>query len=518
MADRFSEWIWEDEARAERLTREYNDRFNSYVLRSYDGVKPALPGLADGWKPREHQNSAVTRILNEPAVLLAHEVGAGKTAEMVMGAMELRRTGLAKKPAIVVPNHMLEQFTREFLECYPNANILAAGTKDLEKDKRRRFVARAATGDWDCIILTQKAFEKIDMTADAQRAYMEEELQQLRDQMERAKEHGEDSRAFKQLEKQLMRAEERLKAKLDAKRDEGNIYWEHTGIDYLMVDEAHMYKNLRTPSRIEGAGIAGSTRASDLHMKLHYLRSKSESGRAVTLATGTPIANSVTEAYTMMRYLRPDLLEEAGIEDFDTWAATFGNVVTDVEMNPDGNGFRMKARFSKFQNVPELLRMYRISADVKTAADLNLPTPTVRRDANGKRGETIVTPADDAQLEYIQELGVRAEAVRAKRPWEWVNDPVRGIKGMPRAQYEELYGEVPDPPEDPADRGGGPEDRCRRRPDRRHLERDQGPRLPHVQGRSDAAPDAGRHADRVHGPGHAEGQAVQEEGRRGGRG
>ncbi|GAB2467805.1 hypothetical protein GCM10027187_39960 [Streptosporangium sandarakinum] len=452
MADRFSEWIWEDEARAERLTREYNDRFNSYVLRSYDGVKPALPGLADGWTPRDHQNSAVTRILNEPAVLLAHEVGAGKTAEMVMGAMELRRTGMAKKPAIVVPNHMLEQFTREFLECYPNAKILAAGTKDLEKDKRRRFVARAATGDWDCVILTQKAFEKIDMTAESQKAYMEEELAQLRAQMERAKEAGEDSRAFKQLEKQLMRAEERLKAKLDARRDEGNIYWEHTGIDYLMVDEAHMFKNLRTPSRIEGANIAGSTRASDLHMKLHYLRSKSESGRVVTLATGTPIANSVTEAYTMMRYLRPDLLEEAGIEDFDTWAATFGNVVTDVEMNPDGNGFRMKARFSKFQNVPELLRMYRVSADVKTAADLHLPTPPVRKDANGKRGETKVIPADDAQLEYIQELGVRAEAVRAKRPWEWVNDPVRGIKGMPRAQYEEIYGEIPDPPEDPADR------------------------------------------------------------------
>ncbi|WP_449061739.1 helicase-related protein [Planomonospora algeriensis] len=313
-------------------------------------------------------------------------------------------------------------------------------------------MARAATGDWDCVILTQKAFEKIDMHPDSQRAYMEEELAQLRAQMERAKEYGEDNRAFKQLERQLVKAEEKLKEKLDSRRDEGAVYWENTGIDYLMVDEAHMFKNLRTPSRIEGAGIAGSTRASDLHMKLHYLRSKSASGRVVTLATGTPIANSVTEAYTMMRYLRPDLLEEAGIEDFDTWAATFGEVVTDVEMNPDGNGFRMKARFAKFQNVPELLRMYRVSADVKTAADLNLPTPAVRRDANGNRGETVVIPADDAQLEYIQELGVRAEAVRARKPWAWVNDPGRGIKGMPQGQYEELYGPVPPQPEDPADR------------------------------------------------------------------
>ncbi|WP_433542063.1 SNF2-related protein (plasmid) [Streptosporangium sandarakinum] len=412
MSERFSEWVWENPERAERLARIYNDKFNSIVLRSYDGIEPALPGLAAGWTPREHQKAAVTRILSEPSVLLAHEVGAGKTAEMVMGAMELRRTGMAKKPAIVVPNHMLEQFSREFLELYPQAKILAAGSSDLTGDKRREFVARAATGDWDAVILTQRAFEAIDMRPEAQEAYMNEELDKLRAQIARAKEREGKSLTLKRLENALQKAEEKLKAKLDGKKDEGAVYFEQTGIDYLMVDEAHHYKNLRTPSRIEGAGIDGSNRASDLHMKLHYLRSQSTSGRVVTLATGTPIANSVTEAFTMLRYLRPDLLEAADIDDFDSWAATFGDIVTDVELNPDGNGFRQKSRFAKFRNVPELLRLYRVSADVKTAADLKLPTPPVRKDANGNRGETIVIPASEEQLAYIQALGVRAEKVR----------------------------------------------------------------------------------------------------------
>ncbi|MFG6197775.1 helicase-related protein [Nonomuraea sp. JJY05] len=435
LSERFSEWVWENPDRAERLARIYNDRFNSIVLRSYDGANPLLPGLAHDWKPREHQKAAVARIVNEPAALLAHEVGAGKTAEMVMGAMELRRTGMARKPSIVVPNHMLEQFTREFLELYPNAKILAAGTKDLEKDKRREFVARAATGDWDAIILTQKAFEKIDMHPDVQQAYRDDELQKLRDAVERAKLFGDDSRLLKRLMRQLVQAEEKIKAKLaGAKRDEGNVYFEHTGIDYLFVDEAHMYKNLRTPSRIEGAGIDGSGRASDLHMKLHHLRGKTESGRVVTFATGTDIANSVTEAYVMMRYLRPDLLEEAGIDDFDTWAATFGDVITDIELNPDGNGFRQKARFAKFRNVPELLRLYRVFADVKTADDLGLPTPPVRKDANGNRGETIVVPASTEQLDYIQDLGQRAEAVRSSNPRRWIN-------GVPEEEWIAENGE-----------------------------------------------------------------------------
>ncbi|MFC4014622.1 SNF2-related protein [Nonomuraea purpurea] len=414
MAERFSEWVWENPERADRLARVYNDQFNSIVLRSYDGAEPALPGIAADWqgKVATHQKAAVARIINEPATLLAHEVGAGKTAEMVMGAMELRRTGMASKPTIVVPNHMLEQFTREFLELYPNANILAAGSADLTGEKRREFVARAATNDLDCVILTQKAFEKIDMHPDKQRDYRDSELNKLRASIAKAREFGEDSRLLKRLERQLVQAEEKLKAKLDSKKDEGNVYFEHTGIDYVFVDEAHMYKNLRTASRIEGASIDGSGRASDLHMKLHHLRENSRSGRVVTFATGTDIANSVTEAYVMMRYLRPDLLREAGIDDFDTWAATFGDVIVDVELNPDGNGFRSKARFAKFRNVPELLRIYRVFADVKTAEDLGLPTPKVRRDANGNRGETVVVPASMEQLDYIKELGERAEKVR----------------------------------------------------------------------------------------------------------
>ena len=332
LAERFADWAWEKPVRAAALARTYNDRFNSLVLRSYDDAQLSLPGLALTFRPHAHQVAAVARIIHEPAVLLAHEVGAGKTAEMIMGITELRRLGLVRKPAVVVPNHMLEQFAREWLQLYPQAKVMIAGQDDLQRTRRRQFVARCATGTWDGIVMSRSAFERIPLSAAEQQQYMDRELAQFRRWIAEAKKAN--SPSVKKLEGMLLRAQERLKAKLDSAKDHG-ITFEATGIDYLCFDEAHGYKNLRTPSNIRDAAIDGSQRASDLDMKIDYLRRRN-GRRVVTFATATPIANSVTEAYVMQRYLRPDLLDAAGIEVFDTWAATFGQVDLPGRAGPRG--------------------------------------------------------------------------------------------------------------------------------------------------------------------------------------
>jgi hypothetical protein len=409
--ERFSEWLWEDPARARRLQGVYNDRFNAIVLRSYDGTERAFPGMSDAKVPRPHQVAAVERIVSEPAALLGHVVGAGKTLEMAMGCAELKRLGLANKPSIVVPNHMLEQFSREYLEAYPQAKILAAGTKDLDGDRRREFVARAATGDWDCVILTQGAFEAIPMSKDQQKAYIDRELATMRAQLLAMQSSSASGKAHdntvKKMEKAVIRAEEAMKKKLDKQKDVG-VSFDQTGIDHVMVDEAHMYSNLRTLSNIQGAAIEGSDRATDLHMKLEYLRASSQSGKVATFATGTPIRNSITQMYVMQRFMRPDLLEEAGIHSFDQWAATFGQVVEEMELKPEGIGFRQTSRFAKFRNVPELLRLFHVFADIKTAEDLNLPTPALE---TGAVQNVTVQPSEELRA-YVAQLGERAEAVR----------------------------------------------------------------------------------------------------------
>lgn len=415
ISERFTEWLWENPERSRRMQARYNEQFNAIVLRNYDDTERTFPGMAAEFKPRPHQVAAVERIVNEPTALLGHVVGAGKTAEMTLGTGELKRLGLANKPAIVIPNHMLEQFSREYLEVYPQARILAAGTQDLTGDKRREFVARAATGEWDAVILTQGAFEKIPLSVDAQRAYIDRELSDMREQLETARNAAAGERknsaadkTVKKMEKQLLSAEEALKKKLDKEKDTGGVSFEETGIDYLMVDEAHGYSNLRTLSNIPGAGNTGSDRATDLHMKLEWLRDTSQSGRVATFATGTPIRNTVTQAYIMQRFLRPDLLREAGIHGFDQWAATFGEVVEEMELKPEGRGFRQTARFAKFRNVPELLRLFHTFADIKLADDLKLPTPELRGG-----GPQIVTVAPSEELrDYVRQLGNRADDVR----------------------------------------------------------------------------------------------------------
>lgn len=418
--ERFSEWLWEDADRARKMASRYNDLFNALVLRQYDGSARAFPGMADSWDPREHQRNAVERIVNEPTAMLAHVVGAGKTAEMVLGTAELKRLGMARKPAIVVPNHMLEQFTREYLEIYPQAKILAAGSEDLRGDGRREFVGRAATGDWDVVILTQGAFESVPMSQEQQQAYIDREMATMRAQLAQAQADEMSVRAgfdagtrkniektVKKMETALLRAEEALKKKMDKQKDVG-VSFEQTGIDYLMVDEAHGYSNLRTLSNIQGAGTTGSDKATDLHMKLEYLRETSQSGRVATFATGTPIRNTVTQAYVMQKFLRPDLLEEAGITSFDQWASTFGETVDSMELKPEGTGFRQTTRFAKFRNVPEFLKMFHTFSDVKMADDLKLPTP----DLVGGKATTVTVPSTDALAEYIAELGERADLVR----------------------------------------------------------------------------------------------------------
>ena len=413
LAKHFAAWAWQDPARAEDLARTYDERFNSLVLRSYDDAQLTLPGLSLAFRPRPHQVAAVARMIHEPAVLLAHQVGAGKTAEMIMGVTELRRLGLVRKPAIVVPNHMLEQFAREWLQLYPQSRVLVARREHLRGDRRREFVARCATGDWDGIVISRSSFERIAVSPAEQARYLQRELDQMRAWIETAKQG--EGLTVKRLEAVLLRAEERLKNRLDSARDDG-ITFEATGIDYLCVDEAHGYKNLQTASNITDAAIDGSMRASDLDMKISYLRRRN-GARVVTFATATPIANSVTEAHVMQRYLRPDLLEAAGVLVFDSWAATFGQTVSQVELAPEGgNSFRVKSRFARFRNVPEMLRMWHVFADVKTAADLDLPVPALaRRSGDGRREtETVTVEPCDELIGYVAGLGRRAEAIRGR--------------------------------------------------------------------------------------------------------
>lgn len=419
LAERFADWCWEDTDRAETLARVYNDTFNAIVLRSYDSAGPetmALPGLAEGFVPRPHQYAAVARMIAEPGVLLAHEVGAGKTAEMAIGAMELRRLGLVRKPAIVVPNHQLAQWAHDFASLYPRARLLIATKADLTAARRREFVARAATGDWDAVLMTHSAFERLPMSLETQRAYLDREAEEMTRWLDALVATGErQSPSVKRVQRMLLAARERVKAKLDSATDPG-VTFEQTGIDQVCVDEAHLFKNLRTPSNIAGAAIEGSQRAQDLDMKLWWLRSR-QGARVVTLATATPIANSITETWVMQRYTRPDLLDDAGLTTFDQWAATFGKVVTTVEMTPDATGFRLHDRFARFTNVPELLRLWHVSADIKTAAELDLPVPALAaRPEDGQRApRTVLIAPSPALRKFVATLGERADRIAPRR-------------------------------------------------------------------------------------------------------
>lgn len=448
MRERFAEWVWQDPQRADRLAETYNRMFNATVLRSYDGQHRTLPGLATWFTPHPHQRAAVDRIVSEPSVGLFHQVGAGKTAEMVMGTQELRRLGMANKPAIVVPNHMLEQFTREYLALYPRANVLAAGSEDLTKDNRRLFMAKVATGDWDAVIMTRGAFHSVPVSAETEADYLARDQDTLRASLTRMSDDPTNARMVKRIQTQLAQNEQANKRKLDRPRDEG-LTFEQLGIDYLMVDELHDYKNLRIVSSIRDAAHEGSKRATDLDMRLDYLR-RTHGDRVFTGATATPIANSIAEAYVMQRYIRPDLLDKAEMPDFDSWAATFGETVTAVELAPEGGGnYRTTTRFARFRNVPELLTMWHVAADVKTAEDLTyLSRPQLRARKDGQRlPETVVITPSDEMSAYVVDLGDRAEKVRA-RLVEPTEDNMLKISGEGRAAALDLRLVGQEPPED----------------------------------------------------------------------
>jgi N12 class adenine-specific DNA methylase len=408
---RFSKWVWQDPDRAFRLVRKYNETFNTNVLGTFDGSHLTLPGSSAAIALNPHQKNAIWRGLQAGSTLIGHVVGAGKTFTAVALAMESRRLGLANKPAIVVPNHMLEQIRREFLQLYPGAKILVAEKEALDKDHRKEFVARCATGDWDAVIMTHRGLEAIPMSAATRADYLNRAITEYKAVLLEAS-ATEDGRSptVKQLEKAVTRlTERRTRLRAEHRKDDG-VNFERTGIDHIIVDELHLFKRLAFATKMLGISGEGSQRAEDLHMKVQYLDERNP-GRALTGLTGTPITNTLAEMFTLQRYFAPRALADRGISHFDSWAATFGRTVTQLELAPDGGSYRINTRFAKFANVPELIKMFREFADIQTADMLNLPTPKLI----GGKANIVVVPASPELKAYIADLVTRAEAIKNRK-------------------------------------------------------------------------------------------------------
>lgn len=409
----FSQFVFQDPTRRKRLVRLYNDTFNNIRLRTYDGQHLSFDGMAPHIKMREHQQDAVWRAMCSGNALFAHVVGAGKTFTMIASAMEMKRTGLARKPLFVVPNHMLEQFAREFLTLYPGANLLVATKEDFSRDRRKVFTARMATGEWDGVIMTHSSFEKIPMSPDFQAEFIRGEVAEYEKLLVTIDDDTIKNSVTKKVEKLKEKQRILLGEMAASERKDDGLYFEQTGADVLFVDEAHMFKNLQMPTkmdRVAGINTDGSKRSFDLFMKARYLHSRTP-GRGLVCATGTPISNSVCEMYTMLRFLMPDQLEARGIGHFDAWAANFGEVINALEIAPDGAGLRVNTRFAKFKNLPELLSLFRLVADVQTASMLKLPVPKIK----GGKPEIITSPMTDAQLDVQEGLVRRYEVIRGGR-------------------------------------------------------------------------------------------------------
>ncbi len=410
LKERFKEWIWRDDERRERLVRKYNDEFNNIRLRTFNGDHLTLPGASPVIILHRHQKAAVWRILQTPNCLLAHVVGAGKTFTMVAAAMELKRLGFARKPLFVVPNHMLGQFSSELLSLYPGANILVATKDDFEKQKRQTLMSRIATGNWDAVIVTHSGFEKIAISRAAQEEFIGEQLRELSLAIEQQRE---DSRIVKQLERAKKRLEFKLKALTASEKKDDTLTFEELGVDRLFVDEAHYFKNLFYVSkmtRVAGLPQTASQRAFDMFLKVRHVQ-RLNGGGGVVFATGTPIANSVAEMFTMQRYLQMTALKALQVDHFDSWAATFGEPVTAMELSPDGSGYRLHTRFARFINVPELMQQFRQTADIQTQSMLKLPIPTMHMD----KPIVISAPRSPELKEIVEKLVKRAEALRSGR-------------------------------------------------------------------------------------------------------
>ena len=409
--DAFKDWIWKDPTRRQMLVKEYNERFNSLRPREYDGSHILFHGMSPEITLRPHQKNAIAHILYGGNTLLAHVVGAGKTYEMVAAAMEKKRLGLCTKTLICVPNHLTEQLAGEALQLYPNANILVARRTDFEKANRKRFCAKIATGNYDIIVIGHSQFERIPLSQERQVEYLQSQIHDVISQVAQLKEERAENFTVKQMERMRKQLEKKLDKLNDQSRKDDVVTFEQLGVDSLMVDEAHAFKNLAVLSKMRNvAGISQteSQRASDLYMKCRYLDEITGS-RGVVFATGTPISNSMAELYTMQRYLQRETLEQHGLSSFDAWASTFGETVTAVELAPEGTGYRTKTRFSKFYNLPELMSMFKQVADVQTADMLNLPVPKLV----GGKPINVALPPSPQQKQMVADLADRAEEIRA---------------------------------------------------------------------------------------------------------
>ena len=406
--DAFQEWIWRDPNRRQTLVQQYNERFNSIRPREYDGSHIRFSGMSPEITLREHQKNAIAHILYGGNTLLAHEVGAGKTFEMVAAVMESKRLGLCQKAMFVVPNHLTEQWASEFLRLYPSANILVTTKKDFETRNRKKFCARIATGDYDAVIIGHSQFEKIPISKERQEHLLQEQIYEIEDGIRELRAANAERFTIKSLERTKRGLELRLQKLQAADRKDDVVTFEQLGIDRLYVDEAHSYKNLFLYTKmrnVAGLSTSDAQKSSDMLLKCRYIDEITD-GKGVVFATGTPVSNSMTELFTMMRYLQHDLLQQKGLAHFDCWASTFCETTTAIELAPEGTGYRARTRFAKFYNLPELMSMFKIAADIKTADQLHLPRPEAVY-------HTEVSQPTAIQKEMVQTLSERAAKVHS---------------------------------------------------------------------------------------------------------
>ena len=406
--DAFAGWVWKDPQRRALLVKKYNELFNSTRPREYDGSHIHFVGMNPEINLREHQRNAVAHVLYGHNTLLAHEVGAGKSFEMAASAMELKRLGLCQKSLFAVPNHLTEQWASEFLRLYPNAKLLVTSKKDFEPANRKKFCARIATGDYDAVIIGHSQFEKIPLSAERQERLIQEQMDEIEEAIEEAKEQAGEHFTVKQLEKLRKTLKQKLEKLQATDRKDDVVTFEQLGVDRLFVDESQNYKNLFLYTKmrnVAGLSTSEAQKSSDIFGKCRYL-DEITGGRGVIFATGTPISNSMTEMYTLMRYLQYNTLQQKGLTHFDAWASTFGETTTAIELAPEGTGYRARTRFAKFFNLPELMAMFKEAADIKTSNQLHLPVPDAKF-------ETVVVKPSEIQQDMVQALSERAAEVHS---------------------------------------------------------------------------------------------------------
>ena len=406
--DAFRDWLWQDPTRRQELCARYNELFNATRPREYDGSHIRFSGMNPEITLRRHQRDAIAHILYGGNCLLAHEVGAGKTFEMVAACMESKRLGLCSKALFAVPNHLTEQWASEFLRLYPSANLLVASKKDFETKNRKKFCARIATGDYDAIIIGHSQFEKIPISQERQERLLQEQIDEIEAGVKELRASHAERFTIKQLERMKKQLETRLQKLTSATRKDDVVTFEQLGVDRLYVDEAHNYKNLFLYTKmrnVAGLSTTDAQKSSDMYLKCRYM-DELTGGRGIVFATGTPVSNSMTELYTMMRYLQHDLLASRGFSHFDCWASTFGETVTAIELAPEGTGYRARTRFARFFNLPELMAMFREAADIKTADQLHLPTPEAVY-------HNVVAKPTEMQKDMVEALSKRAAEVHA---------------------------------------------------------------------------------------------------------